>query len=430
MAAWLVIGGIVFSVLYGYKTRRNIAPVAVMFSYLIGCGVLHLTPAKILSFIPVSILFNMFAITFFLGFSIENKTLHVLSETILYKVRCYPALTLPALFAIGFLLAMSGAGIASAAFVAPITFALAGRMNLHLAAAYVAAACGVIAGSNFMYSGGGVVLIGLLENSGYKEEAFSVAAISFLLSTLLCSVFFGLIYFFFRCWKCNTDDSREKIVWTSQQKRTLVLQITIAVLVFVPKIMAELCSIPWLTVLADHIEVSFIMLIGGCIASFMKLGNDKLVIQRQVPWTTIIMLGGMSMLIGVGKEAGMTELLVPIISKSLPRPYLAMFLGITAGVMSMFSSAIGVVLPTLFPLIPQLCKTTEIPASVLFIAVFIGATMTGISPLSTTGSMVLAGCQTESGRDKLFYQAMLLPFLLLFMVAALCFFLQMAMSTV
>ena len=136
------------------------------------------------------------------------------------------------------------------------------------------------------------------------------------------------------------------------------------------------------------------------------------------------------MLIGVGKEAGMTELLVPIISKSLPRPYLAMFLGITAGVMSMFSSAIGVVLPTLFPLIPQLCKTTEIPASVLFIAVFIGATMTGISPLSTTGSMVLAGCQTESGRDKLFYQAMLLPFLLLFMVAALCFFLQMAMSTV
>ncbi|MCI8889078.1 MAG: hypothetical protein HFG70_13485 [Hungatella sp.] len=425
-AAWMVMGAIAGTVFYGYKTRHSVAPPAITLAYVIGCGVLKLPPSKILGFMPVSTMFNMFAITFFFGFAIENGTLAALTKAILYRIRFCPALTLPALFFISFLVALSGAGIAAAAFMAPIAFFLVEGLQIPSVAAYGAVTCGTVSGSNFMYSGGGLVLTGLIEDTEFKEAAFLIAGHSFLLSALLCGLFFGIIYLHFRCWNCRVDENQKPADWTPVQRQTLALLLVVALLVLIPKLWAEMFPGKGLAKAAKYIEVSFFMVCGGCIAAAMGLGDDKTVIRRQVPWTTIVMLGSMSLLIGVGKEAGMVELLASMISHHLPVPLLAVFLALAAGIMSMFSSAIGVVLPTLFPLVPELVRITGVPGTVLFMAVFVGATLTGISPMSTTGSMVLAGGRTEEERSRLFYQVIILPFLILGMVMAVCFFLQMA----
>ena len=105
-------------------------------------------------------------------------------------------------------------------------------------------------------------------------------------------------------------------------------------------------------------------------------------------------------------------MLPPLIAGALPRYAVIPALGLAGGLMSIFSSAISVVLPTLYPLVPGIAADTGLSAPLMYSAIFVGATMTGISTLSTTGSMVLVGCRGEEARNNLFYQAIILPFIM------------------
>lgn len=418
-AAWMVLVAVAVSIIYGYKTQKNIAPPAVTFAFLIGCGVLQLKPKEILSFLPVSILFNVLAITFFFGFAIENGTLAAVTGKILYAMRNHPKWMMPAMCLISFLIAMSGAGIATAAFMAPIAFSLSKKIEAHPVAAYTAVAAGTVAGSNFMYSGGGIVVLNLVKESPYTELAFPVTVFSFLLTTAICLIFFFVIYMVFRNGKCVGQVYERPEVLSSVQKKTLALLLIVVLVIIIPNFVGELTGNSAVRSLAGRLDVGFVMMIGGCVASVLNLADDRQVLRFQVPWTTLVMLGGVSMLIGVGKEAGLVELLAGLISGHLPKILIAPVLSLSAGLMSVFSSAISVVLPTLYPLVPELTKDTGVSAQLMYSVIFVSATITGISPLSTTGSMILGGCKSEKVRSRLFYQVIPLPFILLAVMVGL-----------
>ena len=415
----MVLVAVAVSIIYGYKTQKNIAPPAVTFAFLIGCGVLQLKPKEILSFLPVSILFNVLAITFFFGFAIENGTLAAVTGKILYAMRNHPKWMMPAMCLISFLIAMSGAGIATAAFMAPIAFSLSKKIEAHPVAAYTAVAAGTVAGSNFMYSGGGIVVLNLVKESPYTELAFPVTVFSFLLTTAICLIFFFVIYMVFRNGKCVGQVYERPEVLSSVQKKTLALLLIVVLVIIIPNFVGELTGNSAVRSLAGRLDVGFVMMIGGCVASVLNLADDRQVLRFQVPWTTLVMLGGVSMLIGVGKEAGLIELLAGLISGHLPKILIALVLSLSAGLMSVFSSAISVVLPTLYPLVPELTKDTGVSAQLMYSVIFVSATITGISPLSTTGSMILGGCKSEKVRSRLFYQVIPLPFILLAVMVGL-----------
>lgn len=415
----MVLVAVAVSIIYGYKTQKNIAPPAVTFAFLIGCGVLQLKPKEILSFLPVSILFNVLAITFFFGFAIENGTLAAVTGKILYAMRNHPKWMMPGMCLISFLIAMSGAGIATAAFMAPIAFSLSKKIEAHPVAAYTAVAAGTVAGSNFMYSGGGIVVLNLVKESPYTELAFPVTVFSFLLTTAICLIFFFVIYMVFRNGKCVGQAYEQPEVLSSVQKKTLALLLIVVLVIIIPNFVGELTGNSAIRSLAGRLDVGFVMMIGGCVASVLNLADDRQVLRFQVPWTTLVMLGGVSMLIGVGKEAGLVELLAGLISGHLPKILIAPVLSLSAGLMSVFSSAISVVLPTLYPLVPELTKDTGVSAQLMYSVIFVSATITGISPLSTTGSMILGGCKSEKVRSRLFYQVIPLPFILLAVMVGL-----------
>ena len=414
----MVLVAVAVSIIYGYKTQKNIAPPAVTFAFLIGCGVLQLKPKEILSFLPVSILFNVLAITFFFGFAIENGTLAAVTGKILYAMRNHPKWMMPAMCLISFLIAMSGAGIATAAFMAPIAFSLSKKIEAHPVAAYTAVAAGTVAGSNFMDSGGGIVVLNLVKESPYTELAFPVTVFSFLLTTAICLIFFFVIYIVFRNGKCVGQVYERPEVLSSVQKKTLALLLIVVLVIIIPNFVGELTGNSAIRSLAGRLDVGFVMMI-GCVASVLNLADDRQVLRFQVPWTTLVMLGGVSMLIGVGKEAGLVELLAGLISGHLPKILIAPVLSLSAGLMSVFSSAISVVLPTLYPLVPELTKDTGVSAQLMYSVIFVSATLTGISPLSTTGSMILGGCKSEKVRSRLFYQVIPLPFILLAVMVGL-----------
>lgn len=415
-AEWIVLAAVFVSIIYGYKTNRNIAPLALSFSFFIGQGLLGLNAKELLSLLPIQILFNVLSITFFFGFAIENGTLSTVTSKILYAMRGYPRLMLPAVFLISFLISLSGAGIATAAFLSPLAFSLAYTIRANPLVAYAAVGAGTISGSNFMYSGGGIIVLNLVSDAVSSQLAFSVTAFSFIITAIICSSMFIVVYLTLKSGSPRESAYNKPDSFSPVQRKTLILIAVIVSTILVPNFVGEIFSSSVLRNLAKKLDVGFVMMIGGGISSLLNLADDRQVIRCQIPWTTLMTIGSVSLLIGVGQRAGLVETISGLISKHLPVVLIAPVLAFSAGLMSVFSSAIGVVIPTLYPLIPDLSSATGVDAGLLYSFVFIAATITGISPLSTTGSMILGGCKSEKIRSKLFYQTIFIPFILLFFV--------------
>jgi di/tricarboxylate transporter len=112
------------------------------------------------------------------------------------------------------------------------------------------------------------------------------------------------------------------------------------------------------------------------------------------------------MLISVAIKAGTIQILAKWIGGNMPAFLVPIALSIVGGIMSFFSSTLGVVTPALFPIIPSIVAATGINPMVLFICVVIGAQATAISPFSSGGSLLLGSCTSEEDRNSLFSNLM------------------------
>ncbi|UQT40201.1 hypothetical protein M5E89_04210 [Acidaminococcus intestini] len=112
---------------------------------------------------------------------------------------------------------------------------------------------------------------------------------------------------------------------------------------------------------------------------------------KGVPWGVLIMVSGVSTLMSIVIKTGGIKLLTLALS-SLMTPFTgSAIMGATAGIMSLFSSGLGVVFPTLLPTVSSVAETVGgLNPIELGSLVVIGGTITGLSPVSTTGGMIMA----------------------------------------
>ncbi len=70
---------------------------------------------------------------------------------------------------------------------------------------------------------------------------------------------------------------------------------------------------------------------------------------------------------------------------------------VSASVMSFFSSGLGVVFPTLMPTATSIAQTlgAGVSAKELIAMVSVGGTFTGLSPISTTGALIMSAIGSD-----------------------------------
>jgi len=111
------------------------------------------------------------------------------------------------------------------------------------------------------------------------------------------------------------------------------------------------------------------------------------------------MVSGISVLIGLVESTGGLDLATAAIASISTPGTINTVLALITGIVSMFSSSSGVVLPTFIPLIPGLIA--QLGAGnvwKLIIAVDIGSHMVDVSPLSTLGALCLAALPPATRR--------------------------------
>ena len=75
MISLIVILTIIISISFGYKLKINTGFFAMAFAYIIGCYILDLKPAEVISMWPIRIFYTIFSVSLFYNFAMANGTL-------------------------------------------------------------------------------------------------------------------------------------------------------------------------------------------------------------------------------------------------------------------------------------------------------------------------------------------------------------------
>lgn len=416
----LIIVAIVMAIALGFIFKINIGLFSILFAYLIGTLGIGLTVKEVTGTFSLTLFFTIFAITFFYGFAIKNGTLELIAKKSVYASRNTPYL-IP-FVCYGLCLVMSGIGpgpYAVYAFLSPLVIAVANEIKMHKIIAAVAIVGGGVAGAFTSFGMGGGIARGLIEAAGYTTEAAQYTSVVLRNSFIGETILFTIVYIVFKGYKCRPSTMEKPEEFDNKQKTTMKLILLTLMLTVLPTFLSSIFSgSDTLKLIAKVADVSYICIFGTILAIFLKVGKEKEAFSV-IPWNTIILLCGMGMLVSIAVKAGTIDILANAISTNVTAITAPLVITILAGAMSFFSSTMGVVMPTLYPIVPILASSTGLSPAVFFSIITLAAAVTGVSPISSGGGLVLPAIRDEEEKNKTFKQLLVLPFASLAIIALL-----------
>ncbi|MDC4619273.1 SLC13 family permease [Acinetobacter baumannii] len=402
----LMLMALAVSIGLGYKTKINIGFFTIAFAYLIGCFGMGLKPSEVIELWPVKIFFIILSVTLFYNFALANGALEKLASHLLYKCRKFPQFLPLAIFFAATIIAGLGAGFYTVlAFMAPITLLLCKKTNMNMIIGGMAANYGALAGANFMTSQSGIIFRSLMENTGISSQtAFSYSSGIFILTLIIPIAVLGIYTLWNRKSNSIVIEDQKPEPFDKKQKQSIFLIILMMSIVLVfPILHLVFPDVKTISFLNSKIDIAFLAITFSLISLLMKLADEKKVIAL-VPWGTLIMICGVGMLIVLGVKLGIITTLSEWLANNVPVWVIPVLLCLISAIMSVFSSTLGVVAPTLFPIVPALALTSGLNPLVLFICIVVGAQSTAISPFSSGGSLIMASAPADIDKTKFFNQ--------------------------
>ena len=133
-----------------------------------------------------------------------------------------------------------------------------------------------------------------------------------------------------------------------------------------------------------------------------RIGSEKDVFKKSIPWSVIILLGGMTCLMGVMRQAGLSELISGAVSNGVSDTLIPVLIVLLSGVLSLFSDGTSVVMPLMVPIAISISVATGISAPLLISCVCVPAIGMGMSPFSTGGGVFLSFVREEQFQKMMF----------------------------
>lgn len=146
-------------------------------------------------------------------------------------------------------------------------------------------------------------------------------------------------------------------------------------------------------------NVGLISFAVGILLILIKAADEKAVFKA-ISWSTLLMITGFGMLMDIVILVGGVSLLSDSLAKIMTPHTAVAIQGLTGGIMSWFSSAIGVVWPTLVPTVGSIANSVGVPADSLISILCLTASFAGLSPASTGGGLIMAANATDPDFTK------------------------------
>jgi hypothetical protein len=150
--------------------------------------------------------------------------------------------------------------------------------------------------------------------------------------------------------------------------------------------------------IAANVHVGMGAFAGAVILVLTGAADDVEGIKR-MPWRVIVMVCGVTVLISLVEKAQGLDLVVALVARISSAETVTAIVGFLTGIVSVYSSTSGVVLPAFLPIVPGLAE--HLPgASAVAIAMSmnVGGHLVDLSPLSTLGALCIAPAPADESR--------------------------------
>lgn len=373
------------AIVIGFIRKANVGVLCIAFSMVLGI-IYGIKANDIIKGFSSSLCMQMIGITYLFAIVNENGTLELLAKKMVSIVGPHKALIPFVMYFLGFLISAAGPGaIPSLAIIPVIAIPVAVSAGINPIMTAIIGDLGVMSGRMSPLTPESAVVRELMAEQGLVGNTIPIMA-CMTVTALVTAMF---VYIYHKGWKVAPHTDHEDILpkFTKNQWLSLagLAALAIGALFF-----------SWNVGLTGF-TVGTALIILGC-------GNEKTAF-RMIPWNVIIMVLGVGILMNVISISGGIDIMVAGLESVMGSKTAATIMAIAAGLMSFFSSGLGVVFPTLIPTASGLAAGIGgVTALELVTVIVIGGTVSGFTPISTTGALIMAGVAQQENADEKFPQ--------------------------
>jgi di/tricarboxylate transporter len=387
--AWISLAALATAVTLSIVTKVNVGVVSLALAWIVGVYIGDMSYNAVIGTFPVALFITLAGVTLLFGMANVNGTLQRLAARAVSVCRGNAGIIPVMFFVVALFLSSIGPGnIATAALLAPMGMAVGAQAGVPPFLTALMLGNGAQAGALSPFAPTGVIVNGVMDRIGLAGHQWTTYG-----NNLMAHVVITFIaYFLFGGWKLFTsarsaDGAEAAAAEPFEPQHWLTIGVLAAVV---------------LGVIVLNLQVGMAALVGATILSLAKAGDEKEAIKR-MPWGVVLMVCGVTVLIGVlEKTQGMSLFTDLLASVSTPGTVSAI-VAFATGIVSVYSSTSGVVLPAFLPMAPDLAQRLGglDPVRIAW-SINVGASLVDLSSLSTVGALFIAGAAPGTDTRALF----------------------------
>ncbi len=384
--AELTLVALLVVVIASFGTRLNVGILAVALAWPIAVYAAGWKAEQLMQVFPSSLFLTLLGVTLLFGVAQANGTMGALTQRSLSLAAGRAGLLPLIFFVLACAISTLGPGaIATLALLAPLAMAASVRAGVPVLLTALMIGNGANAGNLSPFSAVGVIVASSMEKAGLAGFEWRVWAANFVahaLAGVLAWVLFGGP----RLLRAGRTIAIEApVALTSTHRLTLTVGAAWIVAVVLLKVNLGLAAFA-----------------AAALLILARTGDDTAML-KQVPWSVLVMVCGVSVLIGVLEGTGgmllFTDLLARVASPTSVNGVIAFI----TGTISTYSSTSGVVYPTFLPTVQGLVERLGGGNALeIALSINVGAALVDVSPLSTLGALCIAALPTGQEPAKLF----------------------------
>ena len=371
---------LVLVIFIGFFRKINVGLVAILAVTIFGTFIGEKDSVIIKGF-SSSLFIMLLGVSFLCSIGITNGSLELMSKKILKLSGGYAFIAPILIYIIGFGIAAIGPGCVPAlGIVAALSLPLGKSTGYDPVMLAIIGEIGSFTGRFSPITPESLLIQKLTEPQGITNYQ-SIILIYASVTTIILSV---IIFIIFKGYKVKTQKMEQNEIpsFNKNQIFTLIgFLIVIIACTFYKR------------------NVGLISFAVGILLILIKAADEKAVFKA-ISWSTLLMITGFGMLMDIVILVGGVSLLSDSLAKIMTPHTAVAIQGLTGGIMSWFSSAIGVVWPTLVPTVGSIANSVGVPADSLISILCLTASFAGLSPASTGGGLIMAANATDPDFTK------------------------------
>jgi di/tricarboxylate transporter len=396
--AYVSLAALVIAILVSCFTELNVGILSLALAYIVGVFLGGMKLDDVTRGFPISLFLTLAGVTMLFTQAQLNGTLDRIAHRAVRLCRGNVGVIPIMFFVLGCALASVGPGnVSTAALLGPMAMATASRAGIPAFLMIIMVGNGAQAGSLSPFAPTGIIVNGLMAKiglAGHEWHNYYTNALAHAFVAFAGFFLFGGLKLFRLGYAAGVDgndgaDGADAAAVAFDRNNWITMAV----------IGALISGVLFLGVnvgMGAFVGAVFLAIVGAA---------DHREAMKKMPWSVIMMMSGVTVLIALLEKTEGLDLFTSMLARFATPRSITGFIAFVTGIISVYSSTSGVVLPAFLPTIPGLILRLGggDPISIAT-SMNVGAHLVDVSPLSTTGALCLAAMPASENVRKAFNQ--------------------------